>query len=50
MSDDIDHWQEALDNDYDEDDGNPYCICSALHSDEELDFNICDTCGKIIKD
>lgn len=30
------------------DDGNHYCMCGSLHGQEELDFNECDYCGKMI--
>ena len=26
----------------------PYCECGSLHGMEEIDFNQCDYCGKII--
>lgn len=31
-------------DEYDE----PYCVCEAVHSPEELDTNQCDCCGKEI--
>jgi hypothetical protein len=27
----------------------PYCECGALHGVEEIDFNECDCCGKLIE-
>jgi hypothetical protein len=27
----------------------PYCECGSLHGMEEIDFNQCDHCGKIIE-
>lgn len=31
------------------DDGSPYCTCAAIPSTEELDWNVCAGCGKVIK-
>jgi hypothetical protein len=33
----------------DEVNDSPYCECGSLHGMEEIDFNQCDCCGKIIE-
>ncbi len=47
MADDDEHFNEALDNDWDEEDSE-FCECPTIHSMEELDSNLCDCCGKNI--
>lgn len=32
----------------DVEDDDPYCDCGAVHSIEEIDFCVCDCCGKIL--
>lgn len=35
-------------DEYEYEDDYPYCECGSLHGMEEIDFNQCDYCGKII--
>jgi hypothetical protein len=30
----------------DDPDAGPYCTCGAMHSQDEIDFDCCDSCGK----
>lgn len=43
------HYEPAYDEHADEDNGNPYCMCGAIHDEEEEASGRCSACGKWVE-